>query len=136
MAVMTKRFKAAEALVDRSKSYSIEEAMDIDSLEKLLTAIERNEKNLFARDVIDPLPLDLRDEHAAVRETAGRIRRGTDGAAPGRAGRPARREPFQGVRAGVCGDRVRGVRAAVERGPVVPRLADLLRPRHLAGAAA
>src|SRR5215475_3328950 len=29
MAVMTKRFKAAEALVDRSKSYSIEEAMDI-----------------------------------------------------------------------------------------------------------
>ena len=29
MAVMTKRFKAAEALVDRSRSYSIEEAMDI-----------------------------------------------------------------------------------------------------------
>jgi large subunit ribosomal protein L1 len=29
MAVMTKRFKAAEALVDRSKNYSIEEAMDI-----------------------------------------------------------------------------------------------------------
>src|SRR5512144_888103 len=29
MAVMTKRFKAAEALVDRTKSYSIEEAMDI-----------------------------------------------------------------------------------------------------------
>ena len=29
MAVMTKRFKAAEALVDRSKSYSIEEAVDI-----------------------------------------------------------------------------------------------------------
>ena len=29
MAVMTKRFKAAEALVDRSKSYSIDEAMDI-----------------------------------------------------------------------------------------------------------
>jgi len=29
MAVMTKRFKTAEALIDRSKSYSIEEAMDI-----------------------------------------------------------------------------------------------------------
>jgi len=29
MAVMTKRFKAAEALIDRSKSYSIEEAVDI-----------------------------------------------------------------------------------------------------------
>src|SRR6266545_5846195 len=29
MAVMTRRFKAAEALVDRTKSYSIEEAVDI-----------------------------------------------------------------------------------------------------------
>ena len=29
MAVMTKRFKATEALIDRGKSYSIEEAMDI-----------------------------------------------------------------------------------------------------------
>src|SRR5262249_60468618 len=29
MAVMTKRFKAAEALVDRSKTYSVEEAVDI-----------------------------------------------------------------------------------------------------------
>src|SRR5262250_312119 len=29
MAVMTKRFKTAEALIDRSKSYSIEEAVDI-----------------------------------------------------------------------------------------------------------
>src|SRR6185503_3340163 len=31
--------------------------MDIDSLEQLLTAIERNEKNLFARDVIEASPL-------------------------------------------------------------------------------
>jgi ATP-dependent Lhr-like helicase len=31
--------------------------MDIDSLERLLTAIERNEKNLFARDVIEASPL-------------------------------------------------------------------------------
>jgi len=29
MAVMTKRFKAAEALIDRSKTYSVEEAVDI-----------------------------------------------------------------------------------------------------------
>ena len=29
MAVMTKRYRAAEALVDRAKSYSVEEAMDI-----------------------------------------------------------------------------------------------------------
>src|SRR4029079_19235929 len=31
--------------------------MDIDGLEKLLTAIERNEKHLFARDVIEASPL-------------------------------------------------------------------------------
>ena len=31
--------------------------MDVDSLERLLTSIERNEKNLFARDVIEASPL-------------------------------------------------------------------------------
>ena len=31
--------------------------MDIDGLERLLTSIERNEKNLFARDVIEASPL-------------------------------------------------------------------------------
>src|ERR1700752_3562186 len=31
--------------------------MDVDGLERLLTSIERNEKNLFARDVIEASPL-------------------------------------------------------------------------------
>jgi ATP-dependent Lhr-like helicase len=44
-------------LVDQTVKDCLEEAMDIDSLEKLLTAIERNEKNLFARDVIEASPL-------------------------------------------------------------------------------
>ncbi len=44
-------------LVDQTVKDCLEEAMDIDSLEQLLTAIERNEKNLFARDVIEASPL-------------------------------------------------------------------------------
>jgi ATP-dependent Lhr-like helicase len=47
----------AHPLVDQTVKDCLEEAMDIDSLEKLLTAIERNEKNLFARDVIEASPL-------------------------------------------------------------------------------
>ena len=44
-------------LVDQTVKDCLEEAMDIASLERLLTAIERNEKNLFARDVIEASPL-------------------------------------------------------------------------------
>jgi ATP-dependent Lhr-like helicase len=44
-------------LVDQTVKDCLEEAMDIDSLERLLTAIERNEKHLFARDVIEASPL-------------------------------------------------------------------------------
>jgi len=44
-------------LVDQTVKDCLEEAMDIDSLERLLTAIENNEKNLFARDVIEASPL-------------------------------------------------------------------------------
>jgi ATP-dependent helicase Lhr and Lhr-like helicase len=44
-------------LVDQTVKDCLEEAMDIDGLERLLTAIERNEKNLFARDVIEASPL-------------------------------------------------------------------------------
>jgi ATP-dependent Lhr-like helicase len=44
-------------LVDQTVKDCLEEAMDIDSLERLLTAIERHEKNLFARDVIEASPL-------------------------------------------------------------------------------
>ncbi|HEY6805253.1 MAG TPA: DEAD/DEAH box helicase [Pyrinomonadaceae bacterium] len=44
-------------LVDQTVKDCLEEAMDIDGLEKLLTSIERNEKNLFARDVIEASPL-------------------------------------------------------------------------------
>jgi len=47
----------AHPLVDQTVKDCLEEAMDVDSLEKLLTAIERNEKNLFARDVIEASPL-------------------------------------------------------------------------------
>ena len=39
-------------LVDQTVKDCLEEAMDIDGLERLLTSIERNEKNLFARDVM------------------------------------------------------------------------------------
>ncbi len=47
----------AHPLVDQTVKDCLEEAMDIDSLEQLLTSIERNEKNLFARDVIEASPL-------------------------------------------------------------------------------
>jgi ATP-dependent Lhr-like helicase len=44
-------------LVDQTVKDCLEEAMDIEGLERLLTSIERNEKNLFARDVIEASPL-------------------------------------------------------------------------------
>jgi ATP-dependent helicase Lhr and Lhr-like helicase len=44
-------------LVDQTVKDCLEEAMDVEALERLLTAIERNEKNLFARDVIEASPL-------------------------------------------------------------------------------
>jgi ATP-dependent helicase Lhr and Lhr-like helicase len=44
-------------LVEQTVKDCLEEAMDVDGLERLLTAIERNEKNLFARDVIEASPL-------------------------------------------------------------------------------
>ena len=44
-------------LVDQTVRDCLEEAMDIDALEALLTSIERNEKRLFARDVIEASPL-------------------------------------------------------------------------------
>ncbi|HEY3579155.1 MAG TPA: DEAD/DEAH box helicase [Pyrinomonadaceae bacterium] len=47
----------AHPLVDQTVKDCLEEAMDIDGLEQLLTSIERNEKNLFARDVIEASPL-------------------------------------------------------------------------------
>ncbi|PWT87863.1 MAG: ATP-dependent DNA helicase [Blastocatellia bacterium] len=47
----------AHPLVDQTVKDCLEEAMDIDGLEKLLTSIERNEKHLFANDVIEASPL-------------------------------------------------------------------------------
>jgi ATP-dependent Lhr-like helicase len=47
----------AHPLVDQTVKDCLEEAMDIDGLERLLTSIERNEKHLFARDVIEASPL-------------------------------------------------------------------------------
>jgi len=44
-------------LVDQTVKDCLEEAMDIDGLERLLTSIERNEKHLFACDVIEASPL-------------------------------------------------------------------------------
>jgi ATP-dependent Lhr-like helicase len=44
-------------LVDQTVKDCLEEAMDIEGLERLLASIERNEKNLFARDVIEASPL-------------------------------------------------------------------------------
>ena len=44
-------------LVDQTVKDCLEEAMDVEGLERLLTSIERNEKNLFARDVIEASPL-------------------------------------------------------------------------------
>jgi len=47
----------AHPLIEQTVKDCLEEAMDIDGLERLLTSIERNEKNLFARDVIEASPL-------------------------------------------------------------------------------
>src|SRR5688500_9314 len=44
-------------LVSQTVHDCLEEAMDVEALEALLTSIERNEKNLFARDVIEASPL-------------------------------------------------------------------------------
>ena len=44
-------------LVDQTVKDCLEEAMDVEGLELLLTSIERNEKNLYARDVIEASPL-------------------------------------------------------------------------------
>jgi ATP-dependent helicase Lhr and Lhr-like helicase len=44
-------------LVDQTVKDCLEEAMDVEGLERLLSSIERNEKNLFARDVIEASPL-------------------------------------------------------------------------------
>jgi ATP-dependent Lhr-like helicase len=44
-------------LVDQTVKDCLEEAMDVDGLERLLTSIERNEKRLVARDVIEASPL-------------------------------------------------------------------------------
>ncbi|HKG98811.1 MAG TPA: crosslink repair DNA glycosylase YcaQ family protein, partial [Pyrinomonadaceae bacterium] len=44
-------------LVDQTVKDCLEEAMDVDGLERLLSSIERNEKNLFACDVIEASPL-------------------------------------------------------------------------------
>ncbi|MDX6613956.1 MAG: ATP-dependent helicase Lhr and Lhr-like helicase [Blastocatellia bacterium] len=44
-------------LVAQTVHDCLEEAMDVEALEALLTSIERNEKNLFARDVIEASPL-------------------------------------------------------------------------------
>jgi ATP-dependent helicase Lhr and Lhr-like helicase len=44
-------------LVEQTVKDCLEEAMDIDGLEALLTSIERNEKHLFACDVIEASPL-------------------------------------------------------------------------------
>jgi ATP-dependent helicase Lhr and Lhr-like helicase len=44
-------------LVDQTVRDCLEEAMDIDGLINLLSSIERNEKRLFARDVIEASPL-------------------------------------------------------------------------------
>jgi ATP-dependent helicase Lhr and Lhr-like helicase len=44
-------------LVSQTVRDCLEEAMDVDSLIALLQAIERNEKNLIARDLLEPSPL-------------------------------------------------------------------------------
>ncbi|MGH9971774.1 MAG: DEAD/DEAH box helicase, partial [Pyrinomonadaceae bacterium] len=41
-------------LVSQTVRDCLEEAMDVDALEALLVSIERNEKNLFARDLVEP----------------------------------------------------------------------------------
>jgi ATP-dependent Lhr-like helicase len=47
----------AHPLVEQTVKDCLEEAMDVDGLERLLLAIESNEKGLFARDVIEASPL-------------------------------------------------------------------------------
>ena len=47
----------AHPLVSQTVRDCLEEAMDVDSLIALLEAIERKEKNLFARDLLEPSPL-------------------------------------------------------------------------------
>src|SRR6201988_166021 len=47
----------AHPFVDQTVRDCLEEAMDIEGLEQLLASIERNEKNLFGRDVIEASPL-------------------------------------------------------------------------------
>ncbi len=44
-------------LVDQTVRDCLEEAMDVEALVNLLGAIERNEKNLFARDLVEASPL-------------------------------------------------------------------------------
>jgi ATP-dependent Lhr-like helicase len=44
-------------LVNQTVRDCLEEAMDVESLERLLVAIERNEKNLIARDMVEASPL-------------------------------------------------------------------------------
>ena len=44
-------------LVSQTVRDCLEEAMDVESLEALLVSIERNEKNLIARDLLEPSPL-------------------------------------------------------------------------------
>ena len=44
-------------LVAQTVKDCLEEAMDVEALEELLRAIERKEKNLFARDLLEPSPL-------------------------------------------------------------------------------
>ena len=44
-------------LVAQTVKDCLEEAMDVDGLEQLLAAIERKEKNLFARDLLEASPL-------------------------------------------------------------------------------
>ncbi len=47
----------AHPLVSQTVRDCLEEAMDVDSLIALLQSIERNEKNLVARDLLEPSPL-------------------------------------------------------------------------------
>lgn len=44
-------------LVKQTVKDCLEEAMDVEGLEHLLRAIEKNEKNLFARDLVEPSPM-------------------------------------------------------------------------------
>jgi ATP-dependent helicase Lhr and Lhr-like helicase len=44
-------------LVTQTVRDCLEEAMDVEALEALLASIERNERNLFSRDLLEPSPL-------------------------------------------------------------------------------